>query len=208
MLHKKIIVIIFTLLLATGGCAYADGYDDTTFNAGLEFSFINRPSYNNSTTGNAFKGSSSDTKLAISKNEPGVNAYVGARFTENWGGQIGFGFIAKASGNVPGGQATNKISNIFLDILGFINIATDLDMMGLLGYGMLKCNPNVTNTTLYNQSSLTKRKLGLRLGGGLQYNFANSWSSRIILVYQKGNPVFLNSLLSVSFGLVYTFPMQ
>src|SRR5581483_11938939 len=120
-------------------------------------------------------------------------------FNANWGAQIGFSFIQTAGANVQNGQrATSKISNQYIDLLGFLNVAKDVDMMGLVGYGMLKCNPSVTNTYIYNESSLTKKKLGIRLGGGAQYNFSGNWSSRVMLVYQKGNPVFLKTLYSLS----------
>lgn len=196
------------LCLGLAGHANAGKYDDTTFNAGLDFSFINKTSYNNgaNATVSAFKSSPADSKLAIEKNEPGISAYIGARFTEHWGGQVGFSFIETAGGNVQNGQrATSKINNVFIDVLGLINVAQDVDMMGLIGYGMLKCNPSVTNTFIYNQSSLTKRKLGIRLGGGAQYNFSGNWSTRAMLVYQKGNPAFLQTLYSVSIGILYTF---
>lgn len=189
--------------------AFAFSYDDTTFNAGLELSFINRGSYNNSYNSSIdyFKASSSDSKLAIQKNEPGVNAYVGMRFSMNWGGQVGFGFVKTAKANVPSGQAANKISNIFLDGLGFINIAHNLDLMGLLGIGMLKSNPSVTDVTIYDQSALSKQKIGIRLGGGLQYYFAESFATRFSVVYQEGNSAFLRNMLSCAIGLVYTFDM-
>lgn len=207
MLSNKNYALVVMLLLAIAGQAYAGKYDETTFNAGIDFSFINTTSYNTgSSSANAFKAEPTDSKLAIEKNEPGLNAYLGARFTENWGAQIGFSFIETAGANVQNGaRATSKISNVFVDLLGLINIAQQVDMFGLIGYGMLKCNPSVSNTYIYNQASLTKRKLGIRLGGGLQYNFSGNWTSRAMIVYQKGNPVFLKTLYSFSIGLLYTF---
>lgn len=175
---------------------------------GVELSFINRTSYNNgaNTTISAFKSSSSNSKLAIQKNEPGVNVELGARFTEHWGAQIGFSFIQKANAQVVNNQtASVKINNVFIDLLGLLNIAEKVDLMGLVGYGMLKCNPSVTNTFIYNQASLTKRKLGIRAGGGLQYYFMDNWATRVMLIYQKGNPNFLKSLFSASIGIFYTF---
>src|SRR5579863_4476324 len=117
MLNKKIILPLM-LMMAICSTGMALSYDDTTFNAGLELSFINRGSYNTSgTDAGYFKSSPSNSKLAIQHNEPGVNAYVGARFSEIWGGQVGFSFVKQASANVPYGQATNKISNVFIDAL-------------------------------------------------------------------------------------------
>lgn len=208
MLYKKMHIACVLLAAVICQAAFATSYDDTTFNAGLELSFINKGSYNTSGPDAIyFKASSTDTKLAIERNEPGVNFYIGSRFSRAWGGQVGFSFIQEAKANVPYGQATNKISNVFIDALGFINIAQNLDMMGVLGCGMLKSSPGVTNAPLVDESSLTKRKIGIRLGGGLQYYFADSWATRLTLIYQEGNSSFLKNLLSVAVGVVYTFDM-
>src|SRR5437762_1456937 len=85
------------------------------------FTAINCTSYSHgsSTNLNYFKTSPTSSKLAIQKNEPGINVFLGARFTDYIGAEIGFGFIQTASANVQNGQtASNKISNIYADLLG------------------------------------------------------------------------------------------
>ncbi len=205
MLQNKIFVIA---LLAIAGIARAGQYDDTTFNAGGEISIINMVSYNNGSSSdlNKFKTSDSAGKLAIKKNEPGVNIFVGARFNQYVGAEIGFGLIQNASANVQnGGVASNKINNYYIDLLGFLNIASQVDLVGDVGVGWLQSKANVTNTTFVNLNDLTKTKLGIRAGGGLQYYFAPSWATRAMIRYQDGNPNFLKSNVSFSLGILYTF---
>ena len=200
---------IFAMALLTiAGIVQAGQYDDTTFNAGGEISVINRVSYNNGSSSdlNKFKTSNSAGKLAISKNEPGVNIFVGARFNEYLGAEVGFGLIQNASANVQNGEvASNKINNYYIDLLGFLNIALQVDLVGDLGIGWLQSKANVTNTSFVNLSDLTKTKLGIRAGGGLQYYFAPSWATRAMVRYQQGNQNFLKSNVSFSFGILYTF---
>lgn len=205
MFQNKLFVIV---LLAVASIGHAGQYDDTTFNAGGEISIINRVSYNNGSSSdlNNFKTSNSAGKLAIKKNEPGVNIFVGARFNRYLGAEIGFGLIQNASANVQnGGVASNKINNYYIDLLGFLNIASQVDLVGDVGIGWLQSKANVTNATFVNLSELTKTKLGIRAGGGLQYYFAPSWATRAMLRYQDGNQNFLKGNVSFSLGILYTF---
>jgi opacity protein-like surface antigen len=205
MVQNKVFAIA---LIAMAGIVQAGQYDDTTFNAGGEISAINRTSYNNGSSSdlNNFKTSNSAGKLAIQKNEPGVNIFVGARFNQYFGGEIGFGLIQNASANVQnGGVASNKINNYYIDLLGFLNIASQVDLVGDLGVGWLQSKANVTNATFVNLSNLTQTKLGIRAGGGLQYYFAPAWATRAMIRYQDGNKNFLKSNVSFSIGILYTF---
>lgn len=205
MIQNKIFAVA---LLAIACVVQAGQYDDTTFYAGGEISVINRTSYNNGSSSdlNNFKTSNSAGKLAIQKNEPGVNIFVGARFNEYVGAEAGFGLIQNASANVQnGGVASNKINNYYIDLLGFLNIASLVDLVGDIGVGWLQSKANVTNATFVNLSDLTKTKLGIRAGGGLQYYFAPSWATRAMIRYQDGNKNFLKSNVSFSLGILYTF---
>lgn len=205
MLKSKFFVIG---LLSVASIVHAGQYDDTTFNVGGEISVINSTSYNNGSSSdlNQFKTSSTAGKLAIQKNEPGVNVFVGARFNQYLGAEVGFGLIQKASANVQNsGVASNKINNYYIDLLGFLNIAWQVDLVGDIGVGWLQSKANVTNATFVNLNNLTQTKLGIRAGGGVQYYFAPSWATRAMLRYQDGNPNFLKSNVSFSLGILYTF---
>lgn len=205
MLSRNELLITCGILLATAGTSHAD---DARFYVGGELSLLNRVSYNdaNSADLNNFKTSNTAGKLAIQTNEPGINVFAGAQFTPTVGMEAGFGFIQKAQANVQNnGIATNKISNLYLDLLGLLRVSHVVDLVGLVGIGALKSKADVTNATFINLSTLNKIKVGYRIGGGAQYNFSSNWASRAILRYQSGNKDFLRSNLSISIGLQYMF---
>ena len=178
MLYNKISIASVTALLLLATSVVSAQYDDdTTFSFGGEISVINRTSYSNGNTQdlNNFKTSNSADKLAIRKNEPGINIFVGIRFNDYWGAEAGFGFIQNASASVQNGlEANNKISNIYGDLLGFLNIATDVDLVGGVGIGGLESHADVPGATFVNKSQLTATKVAVRFGGGVQYYFARS----------------------------------
>lgn len=129
------IVIIPSICVAEGGA-----FDETHGYFGGEISLFNRTHYNSGNTPdlNLFKSSNSDSKLAIQKNEPGLNFFAGMRFTENLALELGFGFIQKVSAGVQNGNtATNKISNFYLDGLGYLPVAACVDLVGSIGLGLM-----------------------------------------------------------------------
>ncbi len=209
MLSRKMVATVVATLLGVAGVANADGaFDETHFYVGGELSILNKTSYNNSNSAdiNQFRTSDSSSSLAIQKNELGINAFVGGRFTQYIGMELGFGFIQDPSAVVQsGGTATNKISNIYLDVLGFMPVAAYVDLVGDLGIGGLKSKANVSGVTFNNLSELNKVQVSYRIGGGIQYNFAPSWTSRAMLRYQRGNKNFLRSNTSISICILYTF---
>jgi opacity protein-like surface antigen len=208
MLNKKLLALGAALSVALVGVANAGAFDDTRFNVGGEISVFNRTAYNNTNTSdlNNFKTSNSASKLAIRKNKPGVNVFLGARFNEYVGAEVGFGFIQQVKANVQNNRtATNKISNIYADLLGYANVAPKVDLIGSVGIGMLKSKSSVPGATFVNQNALNKGKVGVRLGVGAQYNFDTNWAARAMFRYQKGNTSFLKSNTSVSVGALYIF---
>lgn len=207
MFRNKFTLILVAVLIILAGRVTAGDYDQIQFYGGGEISFLNRTQYNNgqTTTLNAFKTSNGDSKLAIQKNEPGVNVFLGSRFSEYFGGEVGFGLIQKASANVQNGQvASNKISNLYADFLGYLNIAEDIDLMGSVGVGSLKSHASA-GPTVQNLNSITGTRVSYRFGGGVQYYFYEDWASRFVIRYQRGNPNFLKGLVSFSIGILYTF---
>ncbi len=196
------------MLMIFATVANAGAFDTTRFSLGAELSLLNHPNYTNENTNdiNNFKSSVSDSKLVISKNKSGFNFFANARFSENVGLEIGYGFIFKISGTAQlNRDATNKVTNLYLDFMAYLPVAAKVDLIGTLGLGMLKSKANVANANFNDLPKLNDNPLGFRIGGGAQYNIDNNWSSRTLLRYQKGNKNFLKSLTSLSIGIGYTF---
>jgi opacity protein-like surface antigen len=208
MLNKKIAAATAVVFVALSGVATAGAFDDTRFNLGGELSVLNKTSYSTANTPdlNAFKSSNSDSKLVIRKNKPGVNVFVGARFTENLGMELGFGFIQKVkAGAQLNRNASNKVSNLYADVLGYMPVSAKVDLIGAVGVGRLKSKPDVSNYPFANKTALTKTKVGVRFGAGAQYNVTENWAARAMVRYQKGNKNFLKGNTSLSVGALYSF---
>ena len=209
MLNKKIVAATTAaLLVATAGVANAHSFGETKFNLGAEISVLNKTNYNSGNTNdlNNFKTNATDTKLAIKKSKPGANIFVGARFNKNVGLELGYGMIQKVKGTgIAGNQATNKVSNLYADVLGYMPVATKVNLIGSVGIGALKSKANVVNASFQDLGSLNKRKVSYRVGAGAQYDFCENWATRAMVRYQKGNKAFLKSNVSVAVGAVYTF---
>jgi len=196
------------LCVVTASVANAGSFDETRFNLGGELSLLNKTTYSNANTAdlNNFRSSNGGSKLVIRKNKPGVNVFLGARFNENLGAEVGFGFITKTKGTAQGNrQATNKISNLYADALGFMPVSSKVDLIGSVGLGRMKSKADVAGATFTNKALLNKAKVGVRVGAGAQYNVNENWGTRAMVRYQKGNKNFLKSNTSVSVGAVYTF---
>lgn len=207
MLNNKIVAALTALLLASG-VASAGVFDTTQYSLGMEMSVLNRTAYtsSNAVDINRFKSSNSDTTLVIRKNKIGFNIFANARLNQVVGFELGYGIILKVSGTAQGGNtATNKISNTYVDMLGYMPVAVRVNLIGSIGAGLLKSNANVTNVTFVNLEALNKAKIGYRVGAGAQFDIDGNWATRFMLRYQKGNSDFLKSNTSLSLGVFYMF---
>lgn len=208
MLNEKLRVALVVWLVTASGLASAARFDDTRFYIGGEASVYNKTSYNKGNTPdlNNFKTSNAASELVITQNKPGINIFVGGRFNEYIGGELGFGLIATVRGTAQlNREATNKINNIFLDMLAYMPVATNADLIGSIGVGAIQSHSNVQGATFQDKSALDKAKTGYRLGGGAQYYMTNNWSTRVMVRYQQGSQTFLRSNISISLGLIYIF---
>lgn len=198
MLNKHIILTTTALLglLTATGLVNAQTNKGMGFNLGAELSVINKPSINKDIEAEGFK-----------KNKIGMNFFLGSRFDENFGVELGYGFITKTKEFGDDGViATHKVRNMYIDALGYVPVASSVDLIGTVGVGRFKSkleSPEPEDAAFIN--SANKAKVGLRVGLGAQYNFCSNLSGRAMLRYQKGNKNFFKSNTSVSVGGVYTF---
>lgn len=206
MLNKKRVLMTMAILggiTTTTGIANAGTYDSIGCNLGAELSLINKPSIKqNFRAATGFK-----------KNRIGANLFLGVRFNESFGSELGYGWIAKTKEHGrnnanQGVTATNKVKNIYIDALAYLPVNSKSDLIGAIGLGGIKSKlsmpgPSAADAAFIN--SANKRKIGVRVGLGTQYNFCKNWSGRAMVRYQDGNKNFLKSNVSVTMGGVYTF---
>lgn len=194
---NKITTAAAIVALATTGVVNARSYDKVSFNLGGELS-INKPSFS--------KTIGSDLKKALDKNKAGANVFVGARFNQYFGAELGYGFIAKTKGNATdsdgnNASVTNKATNIYVDALGYLPVATKVDLIGAVGVGRL-----ANKGTIYSSKAESKyNKVGARVGVGAQYNVTDNVAARAMVRYQQGNKDFQKANTSLAIGAAYTF---
>ncbi len=145
-----------------------------------------------------------NVKDAFKKSFPGATVYVGSKFTENFGIELGADWSTAKTKSVAGN--TNVTGNTFTytnkarregfhaDLVGFLPIDC-WELFGSLGYGSVKMklsNQAVTSTgTAAQQAAFngqfplsTKRKGVFRVGVGASYMFTDMFGVRAKLGWE------------------------
>lgn len=206
MLNKKIAAVTAAVLVATAGSANASFFNETKFNVGGELAVLNKPSYRTSVNGRDLSAYPFKKKTKL-----GANVFVGARFNEYFGAELGLGFVQKRTviNNAVNGNgviATNKTNNVYVDALGFMPVASKVSLVGAVGVGFLKDSARVSFNGVDQGKGSSKRKMGFRVGAGAQYDFNENVAARAMVRYQKGNKRnWTKSNTSVTLGALYTF---
>lgn len=167
-----------------------------------------------------------DGKTILSKNGSGVGLFAGVRFLENLGLEAGISKFAKQTTNLTnantvfnfllGNNFKDKVvakhSNAYMDVMGYLPVSGEVDLIGSLGLGRLSSKQTVTSMitnaagTILDQGAVTTKssKTGVRLGVGAQVKFCDNIGARLLVNHQKGNKI-VKSVNSVRAGLFYQF---
>lgn len=141
----------------------------------------------------------------------GVSAFGGYRW-QNIGLEMGLTGIQPVNytiTNLTNGSGTSNVKafNIYLDTLFFKQIASQLELKGLIGLGAL-CSD--TDLIVYNSRGLrysyasSDVDVNLRLGAGFQYNINDHWNTSVMYKYQFVNDT-LSNMQTVALSLAYVF---
>jgi opacity protein-like surface antigen len=103
---------------------------------------------------------------------PGLGIIGGIRYDENFGAEVGYTIFREIKNNAPRVNNKLKSRNTHLDLLGYVPIATQVELVGSVGLGHMRTLGKLSRT-------------GVRLGAGAQYNLDNNWSLRAMARYQK-----------------------
>ncbi len=198
-----------TILLS--GAAF--GLDmDPSFYIGGEAAY-NKLKNNNSRD---FQDSTGRNSFLRKKSSPSLGLNLGSRITENFGLELGYTALKQSKNSYTvdarnSGTFNVKMRNPYIDALGYIPVANDIDMIASIGLGRLstkidsKINVNGAVVALTDvQKNAAKTKTGLRLGLGAQYKFDSNFGARVMLRHQKGNKLIKN-VNSAGVGLFYQF---
>ena len=157
-----------------------------------------------------------DNKPLFGKSGSGASAFFGSQFTEYAGVELGYTALSggKFSIKTAGFQNSSlktKSRNMYADVLGYVPVCEDIDLIGSLGMGRLSSTvkgkivgPNDANVVTTENVSQKSSKTGLRLGLGAQYKVTPNVGARFMVRHQKGNQ-FVKSVNSAGLGLFYQF---
>lgn len=165
-----------------------------------------------------------DGKPFFGRSAAGASIFAGSRITENFGVELGGTSLSNVHGhenrreylfkNFSGfrtSKLTTKTTNVYGDLLGYIPVSPEFDLIGSVGVGQLSSKVTGkstlhTNNRVYRSEhfSMKSKKAGPRFGAGIGYNFNENLSARLMVRHQKGNK-FIKNVTSTGVGLVYNF---
>jgi len=141
-----------------------------------------------------------------------VAPILGVKFNENFGLEAGYSFNKKISVE---GVEIFKVRNAYLDLMGYMPVADQIELIGGVGIGRLMAKKG---TALKNVEDLkVKNSFGWRLKAGAQYNFNNNIGIRALVGYQSAgtrlkdsdsgdtSEKIIKSMASIGLAATYTF---
>jgi len=204
-MKMRLTAICVSVAMLSSGAAF--GLDmDPKFYVGAEAQYNKLKSAN----GPEFKGT--DGKSMISKDKlPGGSLQAGVRLTENFGAELGYAVFKNSVSNLVAGNGSvkAKLKTPYADVLGYLPVASNINLIGSLGLGRLNTKMNITRNGVavpltQAQKDAAKAKVGARVGLGAEYLFDANLGARAMVRYQKGNKA-VKSVQSMSLGLFYQF---
>ena len=133
----------------------------------------------------------------------GGGAFVGSRFNENLGVELGYTFVGrKIRTRVPYKMRT-RLQNLYLDMMGYCPLDCATDFVGSVGIGHVKRNRKVWVLNLL-EGKRSYHVTNVRVGLGVQYKITDNLGARLMLNYQPMRKN-IESLASAKLGLFYQF---
>ncbi len=195
LLKKPVVAAgVFGLVVASGTASA--NFGDFKFYAGAGVDYSN------------YKKSSSDLGTLKANGVGVVVPVLGIKFHENFGLEAGYSFNKKQkeegivnnlviNGVTLNGTSsfTTKVRNIYLDVMGFMPVHEQVELLGGIGIGRLtvkKGNESTSYTAVggavpSSTSPTFKNKASWRVKVGAQYNITANVAARLLATYQKAN---------------------
>lgn len=145
---------------------------------------------------------------------------LGVKFHDNFGVEFGYSFNKKIkiNGTTAGVKYPEeyKVRNGYLDLMGYLPVMDQLDLIGGVGIGRLMVKKGQNVDINGGSNTDVKNKFGWRVKAGAQYNVTSNVGVRALVTYQntgtklndKGankDYKFVKNLTSFGLAATYTF---
>ena len=208
----KTLVVAGAMIAA--GSAAAD-LSDVRYTVGADFvqSWMDGKGNSAQLSGNTVGGAATSFKNVLPKSYQGGALYLGARFMENFGVELGGDMSARkkkdwtqaaiTNGAAAVATGTSKIrrTGYHFDLVGFLPVADCMDLFASLGYGFVKAKLDITATgaTVNNAAAVAamnatkaKGKGVFRLGVGASWMFTDMFGLRAKLNWEDTSRLRIN----------------
>ncbi|MGI9215094.1 MAG: outer membrane beta-barrel protein [Gammaproteobacteria bacterium] len=150
----------------------------------------------------SFDSSLKDDNNITSKGIGFTVPILGVKFHENFGLEAGYSFNKKITSTDkadPNDKDSIKVRNMYIDLMGFMPVADQFELLGGLGLGKLSLISNATG--------ISKNKTSWRAKIGAQYNVVTNLALRAVFSYQNADKTKIGIKNVKNIGLygVYTF---
>ena len=149
----------------------------------------------------------------------GVNIHIGNRFNKNFGAEFGGFYNRKATKSIANGTVVGagpttatgdfstevKTYGLTLDGLAYLPLNDKFDLIGTAGVTWSKAKGTIVVPGVGSGSADTS-ELGLRGGGGAQFNLTDKVSARALVRYQTADfDNVADNAWTYSLGMNYSF---
>lgn len=195
----KSLLFITTFLL---GSSAAYGFDGFSPYVGLE-GIWQYTALKNQVTDNV-----NIRRSALPKSYWGGNIFLGGRFCDMWGLELGYSLTTKRSRNhrVDDSKFSNRFSTVYLDLNGYLPLDNCWDLIGSIGVAAVKPKFNETEsdgTPIDGLSISNKSRAAFRLGAGAQYMITECFGIRALVRWETTSS--LRTRVAVAGAQTFTF---
>lgn len=212
-MKMKLVAIALSGAMLASGAAFGVDFDPK-FYVGGELQGSRHSGAKKITTPKGNEITTADKKKSpFGKNGSGASAFAGTKLNDNVGVELGYTAMSGTKlsfANSVNSSVKTKNRNMYADVLGFVPVSDEIDLIGSVGVGRLstkacgKLAANPVTKVVQENLSMKSAKTGMRIGVGAQYKISPNIGARFMVRNQKGNK-FVKSVNSAGLGMFYQF---
>jgi hypothetical protein len=128
------------------------------------------------------------------KSFPGAQVYVGAKFHEHWGTELGFDFMKK-SRTMPAMTGKTQMRGAHLDAKGYLSATEGFALVGSVGVGLVQAQEEATGQL----SVKSKKSLLPRVGVGAEHVVRDRVGLRVMVRWQGSSAVYFKDATNAKY---------